>query len=52
MFKKLRSYFDDENVKFAQKVKEAEFKVAAAKEKVCNEYCKVKVHFFKVSPSI
>jgi len=36
MFRKLRSYIDDENVKLAQKVKEAECKVAAAKEKVCN----------------
>ena len=34
MFRELRKYIDDQNVKFAQEKKEAECKVAAAKEKV------------------
>ena len=34
MSRKLRSYIDDQNVRFAEEKKEAKSKVAAAKEKV------------------
>jgi len=34
MFRKLRSYIEEENLRHAQEVKEAKLKIAAAKEKV------------------
>jgi len=38
MFRELRKYIDDQNVKFAEEKKEAECKVDSAKEKVWNKY--------------